>query len=92
LRREDFEGVTRLEPVDDASGEEAVLDPADPDAWWCAGGCADRVGAAFLGAVDLLAEGEVLAGPEGEGVGEVRWHVEGDGDRVRAEPVDAGDR
>ena len=58
----------------------------------CAGGRADRVGAAFLGAVDLLAEGEVLAGPEREGVGEVRRHVEGDGDRVRAEPVDAGDR
>ena len=57
----------------------------------CAGRGADRVRPPLLAPVELPAQGERLARPEGELVCQVRRHLEGDGDGVRAQPLDVGD-
>ena len=51
----------------------------------------DGVLATVLPAVDVAAEGEVLARRERVVGGELVGHVEGDGDRVVGEPLDVGD-
>jgi hypothetical protein len=85
-----FQGVAGFEGVDELGGEEAAFDAPDTDPRRGAGGCADRVRPAFLGAFDVLAQGEVLTGLEREVLGEVVGHVEGHRDGVTAQTIHFG--
>lgn len=87
VRRHHLDGVAGLDGLGGPVGEQAVLDRADADLQLAPGGeaaarAADGIAAAHVLAIDGGAQGEELAGLEGEAV--LRLVGDGQGDRHRA--------
>jgi hypothetical protein len=77
--------------VDQPGGEQPAGHLPHPDPGLRADGSADGVRAALVAAVDVAPQGERLPRPERVVVGEVVRDVEGQRDRVVAQPLDVGD-